>query len=124
MSKIIKNLSLVLIVTMIIGTISCKRDISPELEVTVVDTLGTPANGAKVRINVDGANNGVVIPRAIDSSFTDQFGKAYFEFDNTILVDIEVLNKNVVVDSVSALCEVKRKKRGEDNVYERRLVFR
>lgn len=124
MNKSIKNLTLLMIGFSLFTTVGCKREVSPELEITVFDTLGAAVNRAKVKINVDGAVNGIITPRAIDSSFTDAFGKAYFEFDNTILVDVQVLNKGVVVDSASVLCEEKRLKRGEDNVFERRLTFR
>ena len=103
---------------------SCKKEISPELEVTVVDTLGVPAQGAKVKVSVDGANRGIINGRIIDSAQTDAFGKAFFKFDNTVLVDVAVYRGAVPVDSVSCLCETKRLKRKEDNIFERRLVYR
>lgn len=124
MNKSIKKLTLLSLGISLFTAIGCKREVSPELEITVFDTLGVAVNNAKVRINVDGANNGLLIPRAIDSSRTDAFGKAYFEFDNTILLDVQVLNGNVVADSASVLCEVKRLKRNEDNIFERTLTFR
>lgn len=124
MYKSIKNLTLLLIGFSLFTTVSCKREVSPELEITVVDTLGAAVSKAKVRINVDGAIDGIITPRAIDSTQTDGFGKAYFEFDNTILVDVQLLKSGIVVDSTSVLCEEKRLKRGEDNVFERKLIFR
>lgn len=103
---------------------SCKKEVSPELEISVVDTLGAAVGGAKVKLTVDGLEFGVVIDQAIDSTQTDAFGKAYFEFDNTILVDVGLYKFDIKVDSTSILLETKRLKRNEDNVFERTLIFR
>ncbi len=118
-----KKISLLFLVFSGLFFSSCKKEISPELEVTVVDTLGFPAGGVSVKISVDGADRGIVNARIIDSAKTDGFGKAFFKFDNTVLVDASVSRKGVPVDSVSCLCETKRLKRKEENVYERRLVY-
>lgn len=119
-----KKISLLFLVATACFFSSCKKEISPELEITVSDTLGNPAGGVKVKISVDGANAGILNARVIDSAQTDGFGKAFFKFDNTILIDAAVYRKGIPVDSVSCLCETKRLKRNEENVYERALTYR
>lgn len=119
-----KKLSLLFLVITSVLITSCKKEVSPELEITVVDTLGAPVNQAKVKLTVDGADFGIVQAKALDSSLTDGFGKAYFSFDNTILVDASLYNGTTKVDSTSVLLETKRLKRNEDNVFERKLIYR
>ncbi len=119
-----KKLNLLFVVITSVLITSCKKEISPILEITVVDTLNTPVSRAKVKLTVDGAIFGAVNPQALDSSRTDAFGKVFFEFDNTILVDAAVYNGNTKVDSTSVLLETKRLKRNEDNVFERKLIYR
>lgn len=122
--KSMKKLSLLFLVITSVLITSCKKEISPELEITVVDTLGSPVHLAKVKLAVDGADFGPVQAKALDSTLTDGFGKAYFSFDNTILVDVGLYNGTTKVDSTSVLLETKRLKRNEDNVFERKLIYR
>ncbi len=121
-----KKISQTLIVgCLLITAFACKKEVSPELEINVVDTLGQPVHQMNVKISVDGAEDGIINAHVIDSVRTDKFGKAYFKFDNTILIDVALWNNlKEVVDSVSILCETKRLKRKEDNIYERTLIFK
>jgi hypothetical protein len=124
MGKSMKKLSLLSVVVAGILLSSCKKEVSPELEITVVDSLNAPVNQAKVKLSVDGAVFGIVNEKAIDSTLTDAFGKAYFDLDNTILVDVSLYNReNKKVDSTSMLLETKKLKRNEENVYETKMVF-
>jgi hypothetical protein len=123
MGKSMKKLSLLLVVVAGILLSSCKREVSPELEVTVVDSLNTPVRSAKVKLSVDGANFGIVNPKAIDSTQTDGFGKAYFDLDNTVLVDVSLFNGQKIVDSTSILLETKKLKKDDKNVFEIKMVF-
>lgn len=118
-----KKLSLLLLSTALLAFASCKKEVSPELEITVKNTDGSARGGVKVKISVDGANFGLVNAKGIDSTFTDGFGKAYFKFDNTILIDAAVYKDGIPVDSTSVLCETKRLKRKESNIYERSLTY-
>ncbi len=119
-----KKLSLLFVVITSVLITSCKKEVSPTLEITVVDTLNIPVAGAKVKLTVDGASFGAVNPTALDSSNSDAFGKVFFEFDNTILVDAGLYKNGVKIDSTSILLETKRLKRNEDNVFERKLISR
>lgn len=118
-----KKISLLLLSAMLLTFVSCKKEVSPELEITVNNTDGSARSGVKVKVSVDGANFGIVNARAIDSANTDGFGKAYFKFDNTILVDVAVYRSGTPVDSTSVLCETKRLKRKEKNLFERTLTY-
>ncbi len=103
---------------------SCKKEVSPEIEISVLKDNGQPAGGVIVRTSVDGANGGIINEGVLDEVKTDKFGKAYFKYDNTILIDVAVYRGSVIVDSTSILAETKRLKRNEDNTYERTLIFR
>lgn len=106
---------------------SCKKEISPELEVTVVDANDQPVNFVWVKTSVPGADFGILNAKVVDSSRTDVFGKAYFQFENTVLLDIalyEFPNDTVIIDSASVLLETKRKSPRSSNRTEKKLVFR
>lgn len=116
-----------LAITLLMFSFSCKEEISPELEVTVVDSLDNPVSRVWVKTSVPGADFGILNNEVLDSSETDQFGKAFFKYKNTLLIDIGLFaNKvdSVLIDSASALLEVKRKDKGSSNSTEKKLVFR
>lgn len=105
---------------------SCKKEVPPELEVTVVTEQNEPFPNGWVEITVDGAEQGVLNPRVIAASKTDNFGKAFFKFDNTVLVDISLYfnsMSDLKLDSASALLETERSI-DDDNVTEKKLVVR
>jgi len=101
--------------------IACKKEKSPELEITVLDFDSAPVRGAIVVTSVPGSNQGVVNPQVLDSIRTDDFGKAFFKYDNTILLRVEARYNQVLLDSLDVLLETKRKKKGDDNIYERTM---
>lgn len=106
---------------------SCKKEISPELEVTVVNIDNEPIRNVWVKTSVPGAEFGILNGEVIDSAATDMFGKAFFEYKNTVLIDIGLFagrNDTVLIDSASVLLEVKRKTKNSDNITQRKLVFK
>ncbi len=108
-------------------SLSCKKEISPELEVTVVDSNDMPVNLVWIKTSVPGANFGILNSEVIDSAQTDRFGKAYFKYKNTVLLDIALYalpTDNVIIDSASVLLETKRKSPKSNNITEKKLVFR
>lgn len=120
-----KKLSLPLFIMLLaLASTSCKKEVSPEIEITVLKEDGSPQGGAWVRTSIEGAKGGIINADVIAEERTDQFGKAYFEFDNTVLVDVAVYRGNEIVDSTSILAETKRQRPREDNVYERTLTYR
>lgn len=123
-----KKISLSFLITAtVLFSFSCKKEISPDLEVTVVDDTNAPVPRVWVKTSVPGAVFGFVNGEVIDSAETDQFGKAFFKFKNTILVDIGLFktqSDTILIDSSSALLEIKRKARGSSNTIEKKLVFR
>lgn len=120
-----KKLSLPLFLMLLAFTsTSCKKEVSPEIEITVFTESGEAKRGALVRTSIDGANGGIINDQVISETTTDRFGKAYFKFDNTVLVDVALYKGGTIVDSTSILAETKRQKPREDNVYERKLIWR
>lgn len=106
------------------GLISCKKEVSPDLEIVVVDTNGVVVPSAWVKTSVDGAVFGILNNTVLDSGRTNQSGSIIFEYDNTIVIDVAVYNAGVPVDSTSVLLETKRLKKSEDNIYTKRLVYK
>ncbi len=106
--------------------VACKKDVPPTLLVTVVDDFNNRLPNVWVEVSVDGANNGVLNPKVIDSTFTDEFGVARFPFDNTVLVDVAIYENrstDVKEDSTSVLLETARSI-DDDNLIEKKLVVR
>lgn len=127
-NKSMKKIGLSFLVIMIVSlSFSCKKEKSPDLEVTVVDNDNIAVPRVWVKTSVEGASAGILNAQVIDSARTDAFGKAYFEYKNTVLIDIAIYsktNRNQIVDSTSVLLETKRVGRKSDNVTEKKLVFR
>lgn len=116
-----------LVLFAVMFSFSCKKEISPALEVTVVDADDLPVNQVWIKTSVPGAIYGILNADVIDSAQTDVFGKVYFQYDNTVLLDIalyENANDTVIIDSASVLLETKRKSPRSSNTTEKKLVFR
>lgn len=106
---------------------SCKKEISPDLEVTVVQNDNTPVPGVWVKTSAADAFFGILQADVIDSAKTDNFGKAFFSYKNTRLIDLALYagpNDTTIIDSASVLLEVKRKSPRSSNSTEKKLVFR
>ncbi|MBL4710122.1 MAG: Ig-like domain-containing protein [Flavobacteriales bacterium] len=117
----------ILVLFAITFSFSCKKEISPDLEVTVVDANDQPVNQVWVKTSVPGAIFGILNAEVVDSSQTDVFGKAYFQYSNTVLLDLalyKTANDLDIIDSASVLLETKRKSPKSSNRTEKKLVFR
>lgn len=123
-----KKLSFYLFTSLtLLVSFSCKKEISPDLEVTVVDSLDNPVEKVWVKTSVNGAEFGVLNAEVLDSGQTDQFGKAYFEYKNTVLLDVGIYpsrESRIAIDSASILLETKRKSKNSSNTFEQKLVLR
>ena len=111
----------------VLSVFSCKKDVAPELVITVVNEQDVPVNFQWVKVSVDRASQGVVIEEVTDSTQTNEFGRAFFEFENTVLVDVALYagqNTSKKIDSTSVLLETKRSRDKDSNVTERKLVLR
>lgn len=105
---------------------ACKKEVSPVLEITVVDLDGAVVKDAWVQISVDGAVNGVLSPQVVDAAATDEKGEVFFEFDNTVLINATLYKtegSSIVQDSISVLCEEKRQI-AKFNTIERQMTIR
>lgn len=106
---------------------SCKKEISPDLEVTVVDVNNDVVKGVWIKTSVPGAIYGIVNSEVLDSAQTDLFGKAFFSYSNTVLLDLALYERaisTVIIDSASVLLETKRKSPRSSNTTNRTLVLR
>ena len=80
------------------GLVSCKKDVPPTLELTVVDTAENPLSGAEVRVwyGAD-AQNGIPNDEDYDQKKkTSANGKATFEFTNSAILDVVVIAPVIV----------------------------
>jgi len=103
-------------------TIACKKEKSPELEITVLTASNQPARNVVVRTSVPGAEFGVLEQNILDSTRTDNFGKAFFAYDNTVLIRVDAYrSSDQILDSISVLLETKRLRGNEENYYERTM---
>lgn len=109
-----------LIICISILGVGCKKEKSPELEITVLDSNSNALRGALVTTSVPGSDQGIVKEGIIDSVRTDGFGKAFFKYDNTILLRVDALYQGAR-DSLDILLETKRLSRGDENNYERTM---
>lgn len=123
MGKSMKKYTLsLLVVSLSLMGVACKKEKSPELEITVLDSGNQAASNVWVRTSVPQADQARVKSGIIDSVRTDQFGKAFFKYDNTILLRVDAYRQsNQLLDSLSVLLETKRLKKSEDNYYERTM---
>jgi len=123
-----KKLSLYFLAILVVTlSFSCKKEKSPELEVTVVNNDNEAVRRVLVTTSVDGANAGILNSEVIDSALTDNFGKAFFKYKNTVLLDIAIYSNDGtrrIVDSTSVLLETKRLRGKSENRTEKKLVFR
>lgn len=126
MSKSMKKIRLGLCFLLLAATLfACKKEVSPTLEITVVDLDGAAVKDAWVQISVDGARNGMLSPQVVDAAGTDDKGEVYFEFDNTVLINARLYKSetsSIVQDSMSVLCEEKRQI-GKFNTIERKMTI-
>lgn len=100
---------------------SCKKEVSPELKVSVVNGSSMPLRNATVTVEAAGADSSRLIPEFHEEQITDNYGHAYFKFKNTVLVTI-VAERGTLIDSTFALLETKRTKEKE-NLYEKTIVL-
>lgn len=70
---------------------SCGKKSDPKAEITVVDSLNKPIQGAKVRITSKTYNASSVID---ENSTTDVKGKAYFTFKLEAILEVIATGKN------------------------------
>ena len=105
--KSMKKLSLpFLAISLLLFSLSCKKEKSPELVVTIVDNDNAPVRRVWVKTSVDGADAGILNAQVLDSAETDEFGKVFFKYNNTVLIDLALYDSPVsttIIDSTSIL---------------------
>ena len=96
--KIVENVMLGLFVAMVfsIGTTSCKKEKPPRAEITVVDSTGKAINKARVVLFCVQRPEETRECVISDTQYTDDVGKANFEFKNPAVLKMDVWKADVV----------------------------
>lgn len=102
--------------------VSCKKEVSPELKVHVMNENSTPLRNAIVEVKATGSETSRLTQPFKEEQRTDNYGNAYFQFKSTVLITI-VASRNHLVDSTFALLETKRQ-RDDKNVYEKTIILK
>lgn len=109
-----------------ISLISCKKEVSPALEVTVVNKNDLGVANAWVKVSVDDADYGTVDEKILQEGATNGEGIIKFNFKNTAIIKITAYknkNSSTIEDSMAVLVEMRRG-RGKENLIRRKLVIR
>ena len=101
---------------------SCKKEVSPRLKVTVVDAINMPLPGTTVSVKARGTENASLSSEFDKVERTDNQGNAFFQFKNTVLITI-IATRGSQSDSTFALLEVKRLKKDDENLTEKKIVL-
>lgn len=98
MKKIFENVALGLFVVMVmsIGTTSCKKEKPPRAEITVVDSTGKAINNARVVLFCVQRPEETRECVISDTQYTDDVGKANFEFKNPAVLKMDVWKADIV----------------------------
>ncbi|UTW63759.1 hypothetical protein KFE98_06355 [bacterium SCSIO 12741] len=75
---------------------SCEKDTPPKAEITVVDSLGTAVQNARVILHCIQRSDETRSCNVADTQYTDQVGKTLFEFENPAVLKIDVWKEDVV----------------------------
>mgnify|MGYP000900602065 CR=1 FL=1 len=96
--KIFENVMLGLFVAMVfsIGTTSCKKEKPPKAEITVVDSTGKAINKARVVLFCVQRPEETRECVISDTQYTDDVGKANFEFKNPAVLKMDVWKADIV----------------------------
>src|SRR5690554_5527104 len=78
--------------------VSCKKEVNPELKVSVVDTNRVPLRNALVEVVAEGSDQSRVTPQFVEPQRTDNYGNAYFKFKGTVLITI-IGSRNLKTDT-------------------------
>ncbi len=83
---------------------SCEKDTPPKAEITVVDSLGTAVENARVILHCIQRPDETRSCNVADTQYTDQVGKTLFEFENPSVLKVDVWKEDVItVDTGSGL---------------------
>jgi hypothetical protein len=96
--KVLGNLVLGLAVLMGFGLSmsSCKEKQNPQADITVVDSTGKAVKDARVVLYCVQRPEETRECNIADTQFTDDVGKANFEFENPVVLKVDVWKEDVV----------------------------
>jgi len=113
---------------------SCKKEVSPDLIITVKDTAGKALQGAKVHAYKGAtANDGTPNKEMDQKGTTDASGEVKFTFKYSAVLDVDVIYNFSRFDSTSMLTvqdsfigkrvvKIETKRQRGDNVYREEVI--
>lgn len=124
MNKVIKNIFGALLISLVI--VGCKKEVEPELILTVEDEFGGPLKGINVAIFANELDPLSVSFGILDSGITDASGKYRKKFPNTVVLDVAAYVTNKDGDTTRFAKETfkieEKRQRSKEN-YVRRTIF-
>jgi hypothetical protein len=126
MNKVIKNIFGALLISIVI--VGCKKDVQPELILTVQDELtGQPLKGIKVAIFANELDPMSISYGILDSGLTDASGKYRKSFPNTVVLDVAAFVTNKDGDTLRFAKETfkieEKRQKSKDNFVRRTIIL-
>lgn len=129
MNKVIKNIFGLTLFTLgiALSLSSCKKEVQPELILTVKDELGQPLKNMRVAIFVSELESAFLDPIVIDSGRTDAVGVFRKKFINTVIVDVAAFKINANGDTTQFAMETikieEKRQKSKENFVRRTLIL-
>ncbi len=129
MNKVIKNILPVAILTISIALTfsSCKKEVQPELILTVQNEDGVGLRNIRVAIFASELDEAFLDPIILDSGLTDAVGVYRKKFINTVIVDVAAFVINQSGDTTRFAMDTykieEKRQRSKENFVRRTLVL-
>ncbi len=129
MNKVIKNILGLSFLSLSIALTftSCKKEVQPELILTVENEMGRALKNVRVAIYASELENTLLDPIILDSGRTDAVGVYRKKFINTVIVDVAALRIDSLGDTTQfAMKTIKveeKRQRSRDNFVRRTLIL-
>jgi hypothetical protein len=129
MNKVIKNILGLgfLSISIAFAFTACKKEVQPELILTVQNEIGQPLKNVRVAIFASELENALLDPIVLDSGRTDAVGVYRKKFLNTVIVDVAALRIDSLGDTTQfAMKTIKveeKRQRSRDNFVRRTLIL-
>ncbi len=129
MNKVIKNILGLSFLSLSIALTftSCKKEVQPELILTVENELGQPYRNIRVAVFASELENALLDPIVLDSGRTDAVGVYRKKFINTVIVDVAAFRLDSLGDTTQFAMRTirveEKRQRSRDNFVRRTLIL-
>lgn len=129
MNKVIKNILGLTLLTIGIALsfTSCKKEVQPELVLTVQNELGQPLRNLKVVVFISELDESLLAPIVLDSGVTDAVGIYRKKFVNTVIVDVAAFRINAMGDTTQFGLETykieEKRQKSKENIVRRTMIL-